>query len=122
MNLKETFQKQGGCNLLKQYLRNGSLLTAICEFILLGKSRTALEILRLSTQLKVKQQLEKKYRKTLEAFDKTYDKSLPHEVSNKVWICWFQGMDNAPDLVKTCFESVKKNLINKDIVLITADN
>ena len=122
MNLKDIFKKQGGWTLVKQYFRNGSLMTAICEFILLGKSRTALEILRLSTQLKVKQQLEKKYRKTLEAFDKTYDKSLPHEASNKVWICWFQGMDNAPDLVKTCFESVKKNLINKDIVLITADN
>ena len=122
MNLKETFQKQGGCNLLKQYLRNGSLLTAICEFILLGKSRTALEILRLSTQLKVKQQLEKKYRKTLEAFDKTYDESLPHETSNKVWICWFQGINNAPKLVQKCFESVKENLTSKEIILITEAN
>ena len=49
MGLKETFYKQGGWALIKQYLRNGSLLTAICEFILLGKSRTALEILRLLT-------------------------------------------------------------------------
>ena len=122
MGLKETFQKQGGINLIKQYCRNGSLLTAICEFILLGKSRTALEILRLSTQLKVKQRLERKYKKTLEIFDKTYDKSLKHEASNKVWICWFQGMDNAPDLVKKCYTSVKDNLINKDIVLITSDN
>lgn len=122
MGLKETFQKQGGINLIKQYFRNGSLLTAICEFVLLGKSRTALEILRLSTQLKVKQRLERKYKKTLEIFDKTYDKSLKHEASNKVWICWFQGMDNAPNLVKKCYTSVKDNLINKDIVLITSDN
>ncbi|WP_295916153.1 capsular polysaccharide synthesis protein [uncultured Anaerovibrio sp.] len=122
MGFKEIFQKQGGINLIKQYFRNGSLLTAICEFILLGKSRTALEILRLSTQLKVKQRLERKYKKTLEIFDRTYDDSLQHEASNKVWICWFQDMDNAPDLVKKCYDSVKHNLVNKEIVLITADN
>ena len=51
MGLKETFQKQGGMKLIKQYARSGSLGTAVGEFVLLGKSRTSLEILRLSTQL-----------------------------------------------------------------------
>lgn len=122
MGLKETFQKQGGMKLIKQYAKSGSLGTAVGEFALLGKSRTALEILRLSTQLKVKQKLEKKYRATLEAFDKNYDVSLPHECSNKVWICWFQGMENAPALVQKCYKSVKDNLTDRDIVLITSDN
>ena len=75
MGLKETFQKQGGMKLIKQYAKSGSLGTAVGEFALLGKSRTALEILRLSTQLKTKQKLEKKYQGTLKAFDKTYDGS-----------------------------------------------
>lgn len=122
MGLKETFQKQGGMKLIKQYAKSGSLGTAVGEFALLGKSRTALEILRLSTQLKVKQKLEKKYRTTLETFDKNYDASLPHEGSNKVWICWFQGMENAPALVQKCYESVKTNLTDCEIVLITSEN
>ena len=122
MGLQETFQKQGGMKLIKQYAKSGSLGTAVGEFALLGKSRTALEILRLSTQLKTKQKLERKYRGTLEAFDKTYDKSLPHESSNKVWICWFQGMGNAPVLVQKCYESVKENLKGHEIVLITSEN
>ena len=122
MGLQETFQKQGGMKLIKQYAKSGSLGTAVGEFALLGKSRTALEILRLSTQLKTKQKLERKYRGTLEAFDKTYDKSLPHESSNKVWICWFQGMENAPVLVQKCYESVKENLKGHEIVLITSEN
>ena len=122
MGLKETFQKQGGMNLIKQYAKSGSLGTAVGEFALLGKSRTALEILRLSTQLKVKQKLEKKYRGTLEEFDKNYDQSLPHDSSNKVWICWFQGMENAPALVQKCYESVKKNLTDREVILITSDN
>ena len=73
MGLKETFQKQGGMKLIKQYAKSGSLGTAVGEFALLGKSRTALEILRLSTQLKTKQKLEKKYHGTLEAFGQNYD-------------------------------------------------
>ena len=122
MGLKETFKKQGGLNLIRQYVRAGCLGTAIGQFILLGKSRTALEILRLSTQLKTKQRLEKKYRNKLEEFIKTYDTTLPHESSNKVWICWFQGMENAPELVQRCYHSVKENLKSKDIVLITSEN
>ncbi len=122
MGLKETFQKQGGMKLIKQYAKSGSLGTAVGEFALLGKSRTALEILRLSTQLKAKQKLEKKYRTTLEAFDKRYDVSLPHDSSNKVWICWFQRMENAPALVQKCFDSVKSNLTDREVILITAEN
>lgn len=122
MGLKETFQKQGGMNLIKQYAHSGSLGTAIGEFLLLGKSRTALEILRLSAQLKTKQKLEKRYRSMLEEFDKQYDASLPHETSNKVWVCWFQGMENAPELVQSCFQSVIENLTNREVVLITSKN
>lgn len=122
MGLKETFQKQGGMKLIKQYVKSGSLGTAVGEFALLGKSRTALEILRLSTQLKAKQKLEKKYRSTLEEFDKNYDQSLPHDSSNKVWICWFQGMENAPALVQKCYDSVKKNLTDREVILVTSEN
>lgn len=122
MNIKETFKKQGGMNLIKQYSRAGCLGTAIGEFFLLGKSRTALEILRLSTGLKTKQRLEKKYRSRIDELDLTYEKKLPHEGSNKVWICWFQGMENAPELVQKCYESVKRNITNREIVLITSEN
>lgn len=122
MDLKETFQKQGGMNLIKQYAKSGSLGTAIGEFLLLGKSRTALEILRLSTQLKTKQKLEKKYKHVLEEFDRHYDDSVTHGSSNKVWICWFQGMEQAPELVKKCYKSIKENLSDREIILITSEN
>ena len=122
MGLKDTFQKQGGMKLIKQYAKSGSLGTAIGEFVLLGKSRTSLEILRLSTQLKVKQKLAKKYRAALEKFDKSYDTSLKHECSNKVWICWFQGMEKAPALVQKCYASVREHLTDREIVLITSEN
>ena len=122
MKLKETLKKQGGTKLLKQYWKGGSFFTAVGEFLLLGKSKKALEILRLSTQLKAKNKLKKKYINRLIDFDKTYDETLPHNSSDKVWVCWFQGMENAPELVKRCYKSIKDNLTNKEIILITEDN
>lgn len=121
MNLKETFRKHGGMKLLKQYWQGGVLFTGIGEFLLLGKSRTALEILRLSTTLKTKQKLEKKYRWKLEELDENYV-GKEHKASNKIWICWFQGMENAPELVKKCYESVVGNNPDKEVVVITTEN
>lgn len=127
MNLKQVFEKQGGVNLIKQYLQNGSFFTAVSQFLLLGRSRTALEILRLSVNLRVKQKLEKKYRSELEKFDQNWidnniDQSLEHRKSKKVWVCWFQGLEDAPNIVKKCYNSLKINMPDKDITLITEDN
>lgn len=122
MGLKEILKKQGGMNLLKQYWKGGAFFTAVGEFFLLGKSRVSLEILRLSANLKIKQNLEKKYKKQLMDYDKSFDNKLDHKSSNKIWICWFQGMENAPDIVKKCYNSINQNLKEKEIIVITADN
>lgn len=45
--------------------------------------------------------------------------SVPSEY---VWICWFQGLDTAPELVKTCINSIYKCMKNKKIVILTNEN
>ena len=57
MSLRDIFKKQGGIELLYRYWLGGALFTAVGQFVLLGKSRTALEILRLSAQFKIKKKL-----------------------------------------------------------------
>lgn len=121
MGLRETFEKQGGMKLIRQYQKSGALETAIGEFLLLGKSRTALEILRLAAELKTKQKLEKQYKGLLADFDRNYQEQK-HQQSNKIWVCWFQGIDNAPDIVKICINSLKENLPSKEMILLTDDN
>ena len=117
------FHKFGGFNLVKQYFRAGVLGTAVMQFLSLGKSKTALEILRLSVSLKVKQRLAKKYKSVLDEFDNNWNPNLSHESNRTIWIFWWQGMENAPDLVKFCYESVKKNLGSDwEIVLLTEHN
>lgn len=120
-NLRTTFEKQGGMRLIRQYWESGAFFTAVIEFLLLGKSRTALEILRLSTHLKAKQGLEKRYKKRLEQFDHKWIERQ-HESSNIVWICWFQGMEQAPALVRKCYQSVKENMPDHEMILITSEN
>ena len=50
--------------------------------------------------------LEKKYKKYL---DKITINDLESNKSKYVWICWFQGIENAPDIVKKCY--VKKKIL-----------
>lgn len=126
MKVIHVFKKQGGLKLIKNYVRNRVLFTAVVSFLLLGKSRTALEILRLSVQLKIKHRLAKKYLAELINFDQNYTESEEKmgdtKNSNIIWICWFQGMENAPQLVKSCYNSLKENLSTKKIIVITTEN
>lgn len=40
-----------------------------------------------------------------------------------IWICWLQGITQAPELVRACVESVRRNKpIDFDLVIITEDN
>ncbi|MDI6427605.1 capsular polysaccharide synthesis protein [Cronobacter dublinensis] len=48
--------------------------------------------------------------------------SVPPAQSRLIWICWFQGLDHAPELVKRCIESVKKNTPDAKTVILTDDN
>lgn len=45
-----------------------------------------------------------------------------HEYSAVVWWCWFQGEENAPHIVKACLESIRRNMPDKKIIVITEAN
>jgi hypothetical protein len=42
--------------------------------------------------------------------------------NNTIWMFWLQGMENAPELVKRCYESIKNNFPEKNIIVIDEDN
>ena len=44
------------------------------------------------------------------------------DMSNTVWICWLQGIENAPELVKACYQSVKYHISDMDIILLDESN
>lgn len=119
----QLFQKAGGVNLIKEYARSGVLCYAIFQTLIIGFSKKSLEIVRLGVQLKINNKLKKKYIHTLEAFDNVYStNTLRQDKSQKVWVCWMQGIDNAPILVQYCYEQLKRHLKNREIILITKEN
>lgn len=120
--VKEYFKNAGGIELIKMYWRNGVLGTAVSQFILLGRSKTALEILRLSVVLKTKLRIEKKYRKVLKCFDEQWQDNGLHKEKKIVWLFWWQGEEAMPPLVRQCYISVKKHLTDWEIVLLTEKN
>ena len=42
--------------------------------------------------------------------------------SRTAWVCWLQGIESAPTVVKHCYASINKWLHDWNVVLITADN
>ena len=63
--------------------------------------------------------LKKKYKKFLDKMPKYIGSG---EQSNKVWWCWLQGEENAPDLNKACLNSLRNNLKDREIIVITKEN
>lgn len=120
-SLLQTFNKVGGMSLLKEYAKNGVLPYVCLQLSISGFSKKSLEIVRNGVSLKIYHKLRKRYKKALDEFDNNYQE-LQQTHSKKVWVCWMQGMENAPELVQRCFRSLEDNLKDREIVLITSSN
>lgn len=109
-------------NLIKHHAKNHTLTMIIFETILLGINNKSFEIMELCVEYKIKKQLKNNYYKSLIEFHENYDNNVSHEKSNKVWFFWLQGIENAPEIVKICYNSAKNNLKDKEVILITEKN
>lgn len=118
----EIYKKAGGFSIIHNYRKAHVLGIGAAQFLLLGTSKKALEILRLSTELKTHNRLKKKYQKLLREFIASENVLKEYHHNKVVWVCWFQGMENAPQEVKCCYKSVCRYFKDWDIVLITNDN
>lgn len=76
--------------------------------------------------VKLTKHYRKKYFKEINNFKAIIDKNysiLPHEKEKIIWVCWLQGLNNAPEIVKSCIRSIQKNIDNSySVVIITEEN
>lgn len=47
---------------------------------------------------------------------------IPSGMDNKIWMCWWQGLENAPEIVRACVDSVRKNAAGREVIVITDKN
>lgn len=79
-------------------------------------------IIALAERERCYRKLKRKYRKILINDKPIINDEKIIEESDKIWICWFQGIENAPELVKACYNSVLKNYKDKEIIVLTEEN
>ena len=44
------------------------------------------------------------------------------ETDKTIWVFWWQGLNEAPDLVKTCIKSMQKNANGADVIILSKYN
>lgn len=67
--------------------------------------------------------LESRYADFYRRYD--YAQPLPDDdpaYQGKVWLCWWQGIENAPALVQRCVESIQRNVKEHDVIILTDEN
>lgn len=82
----------------------------------------------------VKKRLVKKHKIMLDFLEKKY-KDFWHSykfttvlpdceenLRNKIWVCWWQGIENAPEIVKVCVNSIKRFSGEYEVLCITEEN
>lgn len=117
MKVLELFKSEH-CNYV---VKNRFILNALMLLIVNGFSKKSLEIIRLSIQLKQVRKARSLVRNKLKetnTFKKNVQDTRSHE---NVWVCWFQGIESAPTLVKKCYERMCQ-LEGKRVTLITKEN
>ena len=65
------------------------------------------------------QEVVKKY---IDNTDNLLMNNSPIGDTSNIWVCWWQGEENMPEVVKVCYRSIKKLSGKHPVVLITEDN
>ena len=73
-------------------------------------------------QIKIKKYLTEKYTNLIEKYKYIKDEEHNTNSPEKIWICWWQGLENAPYIVKKCVENVRKYAGNREIIIINENN
>ena len=122
-SFSKIFKKVNGFNVIKQYFKSGVFFFAAFQVLSQGFSKKSLEIVRNSVDNKILKKLRKKYTSYIvKNKQRILNSSINRKSSNKVWVMWLQGMENAPEIVKTCYNSLVNNLTDKNIILLTEEN
>lgn len=111
------FKKQGGMQLLSQYLKLGILPYAMGVAPFFIGDRVKLEIFRNAMQHKTYEKLRKKFFVTeIDEEDRLLDGNLVD--SSNIWFFWLQGVESAPRLVKNNLALLKKNAVDFNVVVL----
>ncbi len=121
--LYHRFWQFGGLTLVREYIRLGVFGEFLKQGVFVLLRRKSINEAYSCIQQKVAPQIRKKYAPLLRGLIEKYSqRELTHKHSRKVWVCWFQGMEQAPEIVKICQKSLRRYLKEREIIVLTDDN
>lgn len=122
-DFRNIWDKVGGADVVRQVFCGHMATSTVLTTLAAGTSRKGLEIVRDVMELKLYQRISKKMRpdlpELLEQVEREYAES-PVKHNDTVWTLWLQGEDQAPEIVRVCFESLRQHLPDKRVVVLDA--
>ena len=119
--LKARGRQFGGCKLAWEYTKLGLAWVIAKQTTKCIVGRRSFKAIYPSILAKVEPMLVEKYLNASDANGVSYplveDDSEP---KTRIWWCWLQGYDTAPDLAKVCLSSLKQ--LNTEVVIIDKNN
>lgn len=108
--LKTRYTQLGGLRLVRQYAKMGLLWPAAKTVLRHPFSKQTYKQAYLDTVRKVEPMLIKEYRPMMKEIAERVLTGLPipHVHPKKIWFCWLQGLENAPEVVKACYNSLTR--------------
>ncbi|MBR5033734.1 MAG: capsular polysaccharide synthesis protein [Bacteroidales bacterium] len=107
--LKTRYTQLGGLRLVRQYAKMGLLWPAAKMVLRHPFSKQTYKQVYLDTVRKVEPMLVKEYRPVMkEIVERVRNEAsaLEHKRNKIIWFCWLQGIENAPEVVKACYNSL----------------
>ena len=96
-----------------------NILSFLCKKFL-KIPNTFLKQIQTTKNLLIKDFLTNKFSDLIEQYKNKNDFS--NKNSKKIWCCWLQWENQAPDIVKLCINSIRKNAWNFEVVIIDNEN
>ena len=125
MDLKKLitrYKQFGGFRLVIEYAKLGALWPVLKAGVRCLLKQQSFKAIYPEVLSKIEPYLVRRYAPVLRS--KMLDvrgKTLEHEHPKVIWWCWLQGLDEAPQIVKACFNSLKQ-LTGYSLVIIDNSN
>lgn len=105
--------------LIKKSIKSKTLTYDITSYMFCKMGYGDINLAGQNARYKAYNSLKKKYEKYI---GKTEFPKYHGDKNPRVWICWLQGIENAPELVKSCADSVKYHIRDMEIVFLDKSN
>lgn len=121
--LYNRFWQFGGFSLVREYIRLGVFPEFIKEGMQVLFRGKEISQAYVGIQQKIVPHLRTQYAPLLKQLLLEYsEQELTHQHSHKIWVCWFQGLENAPEIIRICHISLQRYLKDREIIVLTDEN